>query len=48
MGEVVPRTSAIEFLVAFSLLAVCTIANAILIGYMASYAEELTKEARAF
>ena len=43
-----PRTSAIEFLVAFSLLAVCTIANAILIGYMASYAEELTKESRLF
>ena len=48
VGEVVPRETWIEFLVAFVLLAVCTIANAVLIGDMASYAEELTKESRAF
>jgi hypothetical protein len=48
VGEVVPRASWIEFLVAFGLLAVCTIANAVLIGYMASYAEELTKDSREF
>ena len=48
VGEVVPRTSAIEFLMAFALLAVCTIANAVLIGFMASYAEELSKDSRAF
>ena len=48
VGEVVPRETAIEFLVAFALLAVCTIANAVLIGYMASYAEELTKDSRLF
>ena len=32
VGEVVPRESALEFLVAFALLAVCTIFNAVLIG----------------
>lgn len=48
VGEVVPRVDAREFLIAFALLAVCTIANAVLIGYMASYAEELTKDSRAF
>ena len=47
-GEVVPRTSEIEFFVAFSLLAACTIVNAVLIGYMASYAEELTKDSTEF
>ena len=44
----VPRTSEIEFFVAFSLLAACTIVNAVLIGYMASYAEELTKDSTEF
>ena len=44
----VPRTSKIEFFVAFSLLAACTIVNAVLIGYMASYAEELTKDSTEF
>ena len=43
-----PRTSSTEFFVAFSLLAICTIVNAVLIGYMASYAEELTKDSREF
>ena len=47
-GEVVPRTSEIEFFVAFALLAGCTIVNAVLIGYMASYAEELTKDSTEF
>ena len=48
VGEVVPRETAVEFLVAFALLAVCTIFNAVLIGYMASYADELTKDSRTF
>ena len=48
VGEVVPRTSSTEFIVAFCLLAVCTIVNAVLIGYMASYAEELSKDSREF
>ena len=48
VGEVVPRVDAQEFIIAFALLAVCTIANAVLIGYMASYAEELTKDSRLF
>lgn len=43
-----PRETWIEFIIAFGLLAVCTIFNAVLIGYMASYAEELTKDSRAF
>ena len=48
VGEVVPRETAFEFITAFVLLAVCTIANAVLIGYMASYAEELNKDSRLF
>jgi hypothetical protein len=48
VGEVVPRKTWQEFLVAFTLLAVCTIANAVLIGYMASYADQLTADSRAF
>ena len=48
VGEVVPRKTWQESLVAFTLLAVCTIANAVLIGYMASYADQLTADSRAF
>lgn len=39
-----PRVDAIEFFSAFLLCSFCTIINALIIGYMTSYVEELNKK----
>jgi hypothetical protein len=44
VGEIVPRSNALEFFTAFLLCSVCTIFNALIIGYMTSYMEELNKK----
>lgn len=44
VGEIVPRSSEIEFLSAFLLCSLCTIFNAVIIGYMTSYTEELNRK----
>ena len=44
VGEIVPRSDTIEFAMAFLLCAICTIGNAVIIGYMTSYTEELNKK----
>ena len=44
VGEVVPRSDSLEFFSGFILCSVCTIANAVIIGYMTSYTEELNKK----
>ena len=44
VGEIVPRTSSTEFFSAFLLCSFCTIINALIIGYMTSYVEELNKK----
>ena len=44
VGEVVPRSNSFEFFSGFILCSACTIANAVIIGYMTSYTEELTKK----
>ena len=43
VGEVVPRASEFEFAVGFLLCSLCTIANAVIIGNMIGYTEELNK-----
>ena len=44
VGEIVPRSDSFEFFSAFILCSVCTIANAVIIGYMTSYMEELSQK----
>ena len=44
VGEIVPRTGDSEFLVAIILCSLCTIFNALIIGYMTSYMEELNRK----
>lgn len=44
VGEVVPRTSSSEFGLAFVLLSTSTILNAVIIGYMTTYVEELNRK----
>lgn len=41
VGEIVPRASTSEFMYSFLLESVCTIVNAIIIGYMTTYMDEL-------
>ena len=41
VGEIVPRSDTLEFAMGFLLCAICTIGNAVIIGYMTSYTEEL-------
>ena len=43
VGEVVPRADSMEFFSGFVLCSLCTIFNAVIIGYMTSYMEELSK-----
>ena len=43
VGEVVPRATELEFGTGFLLCSLCTIANAVIIGNMISYTEELNK-----
>ena len=42
VGEIVPRSSTMEFASSFMLESVCTIVNAIIIGYMTQYMTELS------
>ena len=44
VGEVVPRSSFYEFFTAFTLLSLSTIVNAVVIGYMTSYIDELSRK----
>ena len=44
VGEIVPRAGTFEFLSAFILCSLCMIFNAVIIGYMTSYMEELNKK----
>lgn len=44
VGEIVPRSTTNEFAISFLLESVCTIVNAIIIGYMTSYMDELSKK----
>ena len=44
VGEIVPRASANEFFMGFLLCSVCTIINAVIIGYMTNYMEELSSK----
>lgn len=44
VGEIVPRASSTEFAVSFMLESVCTIVNAVIIGYMTTYMDELNKK----
>ena len=46
VGEIVPRAGAFEFFSGFILCSICTIFNAVIIGYMASYTEELSKKSQ--
>jgi hypothetical protein len=46
VGEIVPRAGSFEFFAAFILCSLCTIFNAVIIGYMTSYTEELSKKTR--
>ena len=46
VGEIVPRATSYEFLFSFLLESVCTIVNAVIIGYMTTYMEELNAESR--
>jgi len=41
VGEIVPRATTSEFMYSFLLESVCTIVNAIIIGYMTTYMSEL-------
>ena len=41
VGEIVPRSDTLEFALGFLLCAICTIGNAVIIGYMTSYTGEL-------
>lgn len=44
VGEVVPRASGTEFFMGFILCSLCTISNAVIIGYMSTYMVELSKK----
>ena len=44
VGEIVPRASESEFAVSFILESVCTIVNAVIIGYMTAYMDELSRK----
>ena len=46
VGEVVPRSTQGEFGIAFLLLASCTIINAVVIGYMTTYVDELNRKSQ--
>ena len=46
VGEIVPRANSIEFFSGFILCSICTIFNAVIIGYMASYTEEVSKKSQ--
>ena len=46
VGEIVPRAGSFEFFSGFILCSICTIFNAVIIGYMASYTEELSKKSQ--
>ena len=41
VGEIVPRATTQEFMYSFLLESVCTIVNAIIIGYMTTYMDDL-------
>ena len=41
VGEIVPRTSILEFLTGFILCSLCTLLNAVVIGYMVQFVNEL-------
>ena len=44
VGEIVPRATSTEFGVSFLLESICTIINAVIIGYMTAYMEELNRK----
>ena len=44
VGEIVPRATVDEFAYSFLLESICTIVNAVIIGYMTSYMDELSKK----
>jgi len=44
VGEIVPRATSLEFGLSFLLESICTIVNAVIIGYMTAYMEELNKK----
>ena len=44
MGEIVPRADQTEFFSGFLLCSLCMIFNAVIIGYMTNYTEELNKK----
>lgn len=44
VGEIVPRATTNEFAVSFLLESICTIVNAVIIGYMTAYMEELNRK----
>ena len=44
VGEIVPRATSTEFGVSFLLESICTIVNAVIIGYMTTYMDELNKK----
>ena len=46
VGEVVPRSNKSEFGMAFVLLSCCTILNAVVIGYMTTYVDELNRKSQ--
>lgn len=46
VGEIVPRSTTQEFMASFMLESVCTIVNAIIIGYMTTYMDELGQKAK--
>ena len=46
VGEIVPRAGSFEFFCGFIVCSTCTIFNAVIIGYMASYTEELSKKSQ--
>ena len=48
VGEIVPRATTEEFAYSFLLESVCTIVNAIIIGYMTAYMDELNKKSAEF
>jgi hypothetical protein len=47
VGEIVPRASSEEFAFSFLLESICTIINAIIIGYMTTYMDELSRKSAA-
>ena len=44
VGEIVPRATSTEFGVSFLLESICTFVNAVIIGYMTTYMDELNKK----